>query len=68
MTQLSSAFLSKRDLDQLKYEELEDLDYHLQNRRKSLLQKMEQITRDLNDLEHDQQKVADARFKRRQHA
>ncbi|MBL0386653.1 hypothetical protein JJB07_08315 [Tumebacillus sp. ITR2] len=64
MTQLSSAFLRKRDLDQLKDEELEDLDYHLQNRRKGLLQKLDQINRDLLDIEADQQKVNDTMSKR----
>ncbi|PWK10287.1 hypothetical protein [Tumebacillus permanentifrigoris] len=67
MTQLSSAYLSKRNVDQLKHEELEDLDFHLQSRRQSLLQKMDQINRDLRDLENDQQKVVAELSKRRQH-
>jgi hypothetical protein len=68
MTQLSSAFLNKRELDQLRHEELEDLDYHLQNRRQSLLQKMEQITRDLRDLENDREKIVTELNKRQQHS
>ncbi|ASS76339.1 hypothetical protein CIG75_16210 [Tumebacillus algifaecis] len=54
---LTSAFLNKRDISQLKIEELEDLQYHLHNREKSLMQKLEQIRRDLADIEHDRNKV-----------
>jgi hypothetical protein len=57
MNNLSSAFLNKRDLTQLKREELEDLDYHLQNRRRSLEQKKDQLERDLADIDADRQKV-----------
>lgn len=58
MSNLSSAFLNKRDLTQLKREELEDLDYHLQNRRRSLEQKKDQLERDLADIDADRQKVS----------
>jgi hypothetical protein len=54
---LTSAFLNKRDISQLKKEELEDLEYHLRNRESSLLLKMEQIKKDLRDIEADRQKV-----------
>ncbi|KEO83607.1 hypothetical protein [Tumebacillus flagellatus] len=68
MTQLSNAFLRRRELDQLKQEELEDLEYHLQYRRKGLLQKLEQLNRDLLDIESDRQKVVQELSKRGLHA
>ncbi|MGZ4032041.1 MAG: hypothetical protein ACXVP5_04165 [Tumebacillaceae bacterium] len=58
MSNLSSAFLNKRDLTQLKREELEDLDYHLQYRRRSLEQKMTQLKRDMADIDADRQKLS----------
>lgn len=54
---LTSAFSNKRDISQLKLEELEDLEFHLQNREKSLQVKMEQLRRDLADIEADRAKV-----------
>ncbi|MFD2171734.1 hypothetical protein [Tumebacillus lipolyticus] len=54
---LTSAFLNKRDISLLRREELEDLDFHLTNREQSLLQKLDQIRRDLTDIEADRKKV-----------
>lgn len=65
MSNLSSAFLNKRDLTQLKREELEDLDYHLQNRHRSLKQKVNQLERDLADIDADRKKVHEELSKQR---
>lgn len=54
---LTSAFSNKRDISQLKLEELEDLEFHLQNREKNLKVKMEQLRRDLADIATDRDKV-----------
>jgi hypothetical protein len=51
---LTSEFLNKRDISQLKIEELEDLDYHLEKMRNSLLQRMNQIEKDLQKIADDQ--------------
>ena len=61
---LTSAFLNKRDITQLSREELEDLDYHLQNRKTGLLQKLEQIQRDLADIDGDRKLLVAERSKR----
>ncbi|HEU4964445.1 MAG TPA: hypothetical protein VFV52_11430 [Bacilli bacterium] len=55
--QLTSAFFHKRDISQMKREELEDLDHHLLNRERLLKQKMEQIGRDLAEIASDRQKI-----------
>lgn len=54
---LSSDFVNKRDISQLKKEELEDLHYHLENMKQSLLQKMKFIERDLEKIADDQMKI-----------
>jgi hypothetical protein len=65
---LTSAFLNKRDITLLTREELEDLDYHLQNRRTGLLQKLELIQRDLADIDEDRKLLVSERSKRPSHA
>jgi ribosome recycling factor len=54
---LASGFLHNREIHQLKKEELEDLEYHLQNVRQRLLKQMEQLQRELKILEDDQMKI-----------
>lgn len=60
---LTSAFFHKRDISQMKREELEDLDHHLQNRERLLRQKMDQIGRDLAEIESDLRKIRSAQTK-----
>ncbi|MFC4767708.1 hypothetical protein [Effusibacillus consociatus] len=45
--QLTSDFLNKQDISRLKKEELEDLEYHLQKMQETLMQKKNQIEKDL---------------------
>lgn len=47
----------------MKREELEDLDHHLQNRERLLRQKMDQIGRDLAEIESDLRKIRSAQTK-----
>jgi hypothetical protein len=54
---LSSSFLNKRDISQISKPELEDLHYHLENRKRSLQEKIAQMERDLSDLLADQQMI-----------
>jgi prefoldin subunit 5 len=55
--QLKSGFYNKRDLSQLQREELEDLDHHLMSRKETLSHKMEQMRRDMADLESDREQI-----------
>jgi hypothetical protein len=55
--QLKSGFYNKRDLSELKREQLEDLEHHLLSRRENLSHKMEQMRRDMADLEADREQI-----------
>ena len=55
--QLKSGFYNNRDLSQLTREQLEDLDHHLLSRKENLSHKMEQMRRDMADLEADHKQI-----------
>lgn len=54
---LTSDFLKKREISQMRIEELEDLEYHLQKMQENLTQKVRQIENDLAKIAEDQEKI-----------
>lgn len=62
--QLTNEYIRRRNIEQLKKEELEDILYQLQSMEKTLMQKMGLIQRDLEKLEADKKMVASEMEKR----